>query len=57
MNIDYAKYADGLVPAIVQDANTRTILMVGFMNEEALAQTRASGNVTFYSRSEFTPHT
>jgi phosphoribosyl-AMP cyclohydrolase / phosphoribosyl-ATP pyrophosphohydrolase len=51
MYIDFEKYTDGLVPAVVQDANTRTILMVGFMNGEALEQTRTSGNVTFYSRS------
>src|SRR3984957_6308070 len=49
MNLDFAKL-DGLLPAIVQDARTGEVLMLGFMNEEAYAQTRASGAVTFYSR-------
>ena len=51
MEIDFEKYTDGLVPAVVQHATTRTVLMVGFMNREALEQTRTSRNVTFYSRS------
>ena len=50
-SIQFSKYADGLVPAIVQDAHTRVVLMLGFMNEEALAQTIDTGKVTFYSRS------
>lgn len=41
----------GLIPAIVQDAATGTVLMLGYMNADSLAQTRASGLVTFYSRS------
>lgn len=41
----------GLVPAIVQDAATGTVLMLGYMNAESLAQTRATGLVTFFSRS------
>ena len=40
----------GLVPAVVQDDDSGEVLMVGFMNEEALARTRASGFATFYSR-------
>src|SRR5438309_8588667 len=52
MRVDFDKYADGLVPAIVQDAQTQAVLMLGFMNEEAFAQTRDSGRVTFYSRSK-----
>ena len=52
MNIDFAKYADGLVPAIVQDSSKGTVLMLGFMNAEALEQTEASGRVTFFSRSK-----
>jgi len=52
MTIDFKKYTDGLVPAIVQDANTNRVLMLGFMNEEALKETRKSGKVTFYSRSQ-----
>ena len=51
MNVDFAKYVDGLVPAVVQDSVTKTVLMVGFMNEEALERTKLSGNVTFFSRS------
>lgn len=51
MRIDFAKYAGGLVPAIVQDSKTRTVLMLGFMDEEALERTRSTGNVTFFSRS------
>lgn len=50
MEINYEKYADGLVPAIVQDAETRKVLMLGFMNAEAFEQTRKSGKVTFFSR-------
>src|SRR4051794_5338425 len=52
MNIDYKKYADGLVPAIVQDNTTRVVLMLGFMNEEALNKTMTEGKVTFFSRSK-----
>jgi phosphoribosyl-ATP pyrophosphohydrolase/phosphoribosyl-AMP cyclohydrolase len=52
MQIDYDKYSDGLVPAVVQDASTKRVLMLGFMNEEAVEQTRESGKVTFYSRSK-----
>ena len=52
MDVNFGKYADGLVPAIVQDEDTLRVLMLGFMNEAALAETRASGKVTFYSRSK-----
>jgi phosphoribosyl-ATP pyrophosphohydrolase/phosphoribosyl-AMP cyclohydrolase len=52
MKIDYSKYADGLVPAIVQDDRTGRVLMLGFMNEEALNKTQESGKVTFYSRTK-----
>jgi len=52
MKIDFKKYSDGLVPVIVQDAETRLVLMLGFMNEEALNKTRELGKVTFYSRSK-----
>lgn len=51
MSINYEKYADGLVPAIIQDAQTGKVLMLGFMNAEALAATRETGKATFYSRS------
>ncbi len=50
MNIDFKKYADGLVPAIVQDFNTQKVLMLGFMNDEAIRKTEELGKVTFYSR-------
>ena len=51
MTINYDKYADGLVPAIVQDANTNKVLMLAFVNAEALAITQNSGRATFFSRS------
>ncbi len=51
MGLDFAKQG-GLIPAIVQDATTRRVLMLGYMNEEALSQTRDRGLVTFYSRSQ-----
>lgn len=52
MKIDYSKYVDGLVPAVVQHWLDGRVLMVGFMNEEALEHTRQSGHVTFFSRSK-----
>lgn len=52
MNIDFLKYADGLAPVIVQDADSDKVLMLGFMNAEALAKTQSEGKVTFYSRSK-----
>ncbi|MBT8400901.1 MAG: bifunctional phosphoribosyl-AMP cyclohydrolase/phosphoribosyl-ATP diphosphatase HisIE [Rhodothermia bacterium] len=51
MSIDFEK-GDGLVPAIVQDTDSGSVLMLGYMNEEALAETRNSGKVTFFSRSK-----
>lgn len=50
--LDFSKAADGLLPAIIQDVNTRTVLMLGYMNEEALTKTQESVNVTFYSRTK-----
>ncbi len=52
MKIDFAKYSDGLVPAIVQDFHTHKVLMLGFMNAAALEKTEQTGKVTFYSRSK-----
>ena len=52
MNIDFAKSADGLVPAVIQDFNTHKVLMLGYMNKEALDKTMASGRVTFFSRTK-----
>jgi phosphoribosyl-AMP cyclohydrolase / phosphoribosyl-ATP pyrophosphohydrolase len=54
MKINFEKYADRLVPAIVQDAATRKVLMLGFMNAEAFELTQKSGKVTFFSRSRQT---
>ena len=50
MTIDFKK-TDGLVPAIIQDARTQKVLMLGFMNEEAYNKTVETGKVTFWSRS------
>ena len=52
MKIDFKKYQDGLAPAIVQDHKTQKVLMLGFMNQEALQKTMQEGRVTFYSRSK-----
>lgn len=52
MDLNYSKYKDGLVPAIIQDVNTRTVLMLGFMNDAAVAKTIESGVVTFFSRTK-----
>ena len=50
MTIDFEK-CGGLVPAIIQDADTRQVLMLGYMNSEALEKTEREGRVTFFSRS------
>ncbi|SFE15724.1 phosphoribosyl-ATP pyrophosphatase /phosphoribosyl-AMP cyclohydrolase [Chitinophaga sp. CF118] len=50
--VDFQKSADGLVPAIVQDAATSRVLMLGYMNQEALDKTLEEGKVTFFSRSK-----
>ena len=52
MTVNFNKYSDGLVPAIIQDAATNKVLMLGFMNEEALNKTKELQKVTFYSRSK-----
>ena len=52
MQPDYKKYKDGLVPAIIQDHKTNKVLMLGFMNQEALEKTKAEGKVSFFSRSK-----
>ena len=51
MEIDFSKYKDGLVPAIIQDDQTSKVLMLGFMNQDALDKTRELGKLTFFSRS------
>lgn len=52
MKVDFKKYADELVPAVIQDYHTQKVLMLGFMNEAALKKTEETGLVTFYSRSK-----
>src|SRR3954470_17803894 len=52
MEINFSKYPDGLVPAIVQDFDTNQVLMLGFMNQEALDKSRELGKLTFFSRSK-----
>lgn len=52
MNIQFSKYADGLVPAIIQDSITGKVLMLGFMNQEAIDATLSQQKVTFFSRSK-----
>ena len=52
MTINFNKHPDGLIPAIVQDASTKRILMLGYMNKEAMNTTQEKQQVTFYSRSK-----
>ena len=52
MTIDFNKNLDGLVPAIIQDAITKNVLMLGYMNEAALQKTKETQKVTFFSRSK-----
>jgi phosphoribosyl-AMP cyclohydrolase / phosphoribosyl-ATP pyrophosphohydrolase len=51
MQVDFEKYPDGLAPAIIQDSETQKVLMLGFMNKEALQKTMDLGKITFFSRS------
>ena len=50
--IDFSKSSSGIVPAIIQDAASGVVLMLGYMNEEAFSKTTESGLVTFFSRSK-----
>ena len=52
MNLDFNKNTDGLVPAIIQDATTQKVLMLGYMNAEALSTTQTTEKVTFFSRTK-----
>jgi len=52
MKIDFAKFESGLAPAIIQDFQTGKVLMLGYMNEEALAKTQKENKVVFFSRSK-----
>ena len=52
MDIYFSKFDDGLVPAIIQHALTDQVLMLGYMNQEALDKTKSEDKVTFFSRSQ-----
>ncbi|WP_299670174.1 bifunctional phosphoribosyl-AMP cyclohydrolase/phosphoribosyl-ATP diphosphatase HisIE [uncultured Polaribacter sp.] len=52
MNIDFNKNNDGLIPAIIQDATTKNVLMLGYMNKEAFQKTQKTKLVTFFSRTK-----
>ena len=52
MKINFNKTPDNLIPAIIQDSETKNVLMLGYMNQEALDQTLATNKVTFFSRSK-----
>ncbi|QZE13587.1 bifunctional phosphoribosyl-AMP cyclohydrolase/phosphoribosyl-ATP diphosphatase HisIE [Halosquirtibacter laminarini] len=52
MNIDFNKMGNGLVPAIIQDAKTNKVLMLGYMNQEAYEKTQKDKKVTFFSRTK-----
>jgi len=52
MNVDFTKMAHGLIPAIIQDSETKNVLMLGYMNEESLQKTIETQKVTFFSRSK-----
>ena len=52
MKIDFTKNKDGLVPAVIQDFETKNVLMLGYLNEEAYAKTVELNKVTFFSRSK-----
>jgi len=52
MKLDFSKNSEGLIPAIIQDAQTKNVLMLGYMNQEAFDKTQETKKVTFYSRSK-----
>ena len=52
MNVDFTKSPDGLVPVVIQDEKTNKVLMLGYMNAEALEKTQKEKRVTFFSRSK-----
>lgn len=52
MKIDFTKSNDGLIPVIIQNDSTLQVLMLGYMNKEALAKTQKENRVTFFSRSK-----
>ena len=52
MEIDFSRLAHGLIPAIIQDSETKNVLMLGYMNDQAYQKTIETGKVTFFSRSK-----
>ena len=52
MKVNFNKTSDNLIPAIIQDSETKNVLMLGYMNQEALDQTLATNKVTFFSRTK-----
>jgi phosphoribosyl-ATP pyrophosphohydrolase/phosphoribosyl-AMP cyclohydrolase len=52
LNMDFKKFSDGLMPAVIQDIETGKVLMLGYMNLEAFNETMASGKICFFSRSK-----
>ena len=52
MKIDFKKNSDGLIPAIIQDATSKNVLMLGYMNQEAFEKTKKTKKVTFFSRTK-----
>ena len=52
MNIDFTKNTEGLIPAIIQDVETKNVLMLGYMNQEAINRTLETNKVTFFSRTK-----
>ena len=52
MELNFSKNKDGLIPVIIQDSISKTVLMLGYMNDEAVRKTMKTGNVTFYSRTK-----
>ncbi len=52
MELNFSKNKDGLIPVIIQDSISKTVLMLGYMNDEAIRKTKRTGNVTFYSRTK-----
>ncbi|MEY4867689.1 MAG: hypothetical protein RIT36_588 [Bacteroidota bacterium] len=52
LNMDFKKFSDGLMPAVIQDIKTGKVLMLGYMNLEAFNETMASGKICFFSRSK-----
>lgn len=52
LNMDFNKFSDGLMPAIIQDVETAKVLMLGYMNLEAFNETMSSGKICFFSRSK-----